>query len=381
MKRLRSVRSSDEDESKQPKKQIKKEPRSVTPAMQNKEEEDISTEDEVFETLLKQFSTTKGKPQSTNSRTSKRLRSPQSEEPDSKKANIIDETIDGLSPDDTIEPSMYEDAIGKAVPIMHSTMKPTSLGNLTRTINPTDAPANNSNKNEPLTRMMNVTVVLENVVKVNETVTISSGRSNAGTSSNGSKEKNDSPFLAPSSIPKVTLHKMKPVVERDPLITDDDSSPERKLPKDKKMHKKSIEKAKYMEDVPRRITRSSLMSEDEVDLTPGRKILGEINREKGQELKSKLKKNIIFSPYGKESVKRKIEAFEQAGLSNPVVEVNSGMRLTRTKTRALAAAGENEPSTSGNSITQKLARKSLAKAKQISRAKDAKDTDDTKEVR
>ncbi|XP_043475755.1 inner centromere protein A-like isoform X2 [Leptopilina heterotoma] len=396
VKRLHSIRSSDEEESNHPKKQIKKEPRSSTRLTRSKQIEDpvlSSNEEEIFEAPTRNKSTMKRKLDSIESRGSKRTLSPRSSEPNSKKANIIDETIDGPSPDDTMEPSMYEDAIGKAVPIMNSTMKPTSLGNQTRVISKTslnnqthvvnetrilnqadnnDTLTNNSSsQNQTHTKMMNLTVVLENVKPITENGRIS--RTRSGKSNELVKEA----FTVPVAIPRVTLTKMKSVPESDPLITDDESSPERKLPKEKKMSKK-IEKKREIEVKQKRVTRSSLLSDEEVDLTPGRKILGEINREKNQESKSKLKKNMLFSPYSKESVKKKIEAFEQAGLSNPI-EVDTGMRLTRTKTRALAAASDTDQSSSSSSITQKLARKSLAKAKQISRAKDAKESEDAKE--
>lgn len=398
VKRLHSIRSSDEEESSnQPKKQIKKEPRSSTRLTRNKQIEDpvlSANEEEIIEAPPRKLSTMKRKLDSIESRGSKRTLSPRSSEPSLKKAYVIDETIDGPCPDDTMEPSMYEDAINKAVPIMNSTMKPTSLGNQTRVISKTSLNnqthvvnetrvINQADNNATLTqnqihgKMLNLTVVLENVQTIEENGRIS--RAHSGKSSEIVKleTKEASPFTIPVAIPRVTLTKMKAVPESDPLITDDESSPERKLPKEKKMAKK-IEKKKEIEVKTKRVTRSSLLSDDEVDLTPGRKVLGEMNREKSQESKSKLKKNMLFSPYSKESVKKKIEAFEQHGLPNPI-EVDSGMRLTRTKTRALAAASDTDQSSSSSSITQKLARKSLAKAKQISRAKDAKDSEDTKE--
>ena len=383
------------------------------------------------------MSSVKRKHESSSSGKSKRPSSFQSQEPDSKKANIIDETLETPSEDDTIEPSMYEDAIGKAVPIMNSTMKPTSSANLTHIV---QTPAANETRNlnsaenetqnlnsaanktrnlnsianetqtikyamsEPLERMMNVTVVLESVRNMNETVTVSKTskkRSNSASISNSNtnsatkkaaevaNERNYSPLSVPLSIPKIQTSKLNPVMELEPLITDDDSSPERKLPRGKKLQKKrSVVKTKAIdsekESVPirqKRITRSSLMSEDEVDLTPGRKVLGDMNNEKKKDLRNGFKQNVLFSPYAKESVRKRVEAFEQAGLASPIVETESGMRLTRTKTRALAAASENgENVPNALTIAQKLARKSLAKAKQISRTKEAKQMEESKEV-
>ncbi|XP_051170098.1 inner centromere protein A-like [Leptopilina boulardi] len=395
-KRTRSLSSSDEEISIQPKKQMRNEPRPSTILTRNKIDELISSsnEEEIIQVPQKKLSTIKRKINSTNSRASKKKRSTLSDEPELKKANIIDETIDGSCPDDTIEASMYEDAIAKAVPIMNSTMRKSLIVNQTHIISkksslnshtPTTLQIGNETQtfNNTLKHpTMNLTVVLDNFKKVvNDTMTITENRTSNGSLQEETivltmkNKKNSSPFTIPTSIPRVALTKMKSINEQNSLITDDESSPERKLPKEKKIKKNNIE------DKPKRITRSSLMSDDEVDLTPGRKILGEINSEKNQESKkNKLTKNTLFSPYAKESVKKKIEAFEQAGLLNPTVEIESGMRLTRTKTRALAAANDNDQSTSTTSITQKLARKSLAKAKQISRAKDAKEFEDnTKE--
>ncbi|XP_033229873.1 inner centromere protein A-like isoform X2 [Belonocnema kinseyi] len=441
-KRLRSARSSDEDQEEAARrvKQIKSEDQPPsTRSTRNKqppvnEHASSSAEEEVVLPKAAKLSSVKRKHESSSSRQFKRPSSLQSLEPDPKKANIVDETLEA---DETIEQSLYEDAIGKAVPIMNSTMKPTSAANQTRTINQTPAanvtrnlnsaanetrnlnsaanetrnlnPTANetrvikSNSKEPLERMMNVTVVLEPVRKMNETVTVSKAskeRSNSGSVPNSStisttrkvteatNERNHSPFSVPLLIPKIAVSKLNPVVELDALMTDDDSSPERKQSRGKKLQKlRSVAKIKDGESEsekartgPRRITRSSLISDDEVDCTPGRKVLGDMNSERNKkEAKGGFKSNALFSPYAKESVRKRVEAFEQAVLASPTVE-ETEMRLTRTKTRALAAANENgEHVSNPPTNTQKLARKSLAKAKQILRAKDAKDVEECKE--
>ena len=415
-----SLRSSDEDEPKRPAKHVKTEDKIPGNSTQNKSpssDESTFTEEEITQPKSKKLASMKRKHESNESKISNRPSSLKSMEPDIKKANIVDETFEAPSADDTIEPSMYEDAIGKAVPIMNSTMNPVSAANVTHTINQTlisnEARSNNptanetrtinSNANEPLARMMNVTVVLEPFKKMNETVrvsksskssSISRSAKNANSAADNPAEKtnerNHSPFSAPLTAPKITLSKLQPVVEIEALITDDDSSPERKVPRNRKMQKKcSVMKTNAVDlqkeapvSKPKRITRSSLISEDEVDVTPGRKVLGEMNVARNKKGSRNGYKNQLFSPYAKESVRKRVEAFEQAVLASPVLEPESGMRLTRTKTRALAAAENGEQNVpNAPTIAQKLARKSLLKAKQISRAKEAKEIEESKEVK
>lgn len=138
----------------------------------------------------------------------------------------------------------------------------------------------------------------------------------------------------------------------------------------------------------KRFTRSSLLTEDddvsEVSATPPprpKTVLRDANGLK--KLKSAFKPNPLFSPYSKESVKKRVEAFEQVGLNSPkTVEIDAPTRLTRTKTRALAAAAsETQFTQTGQTVAQKAARKSLSRAKEIAKMKERKENDEFKEVK
>lgn len=132
-----------------------------------------------------------------------------------------------------------------------------------------------------------------------------------------------------------------------------------------------------------------MSSEDEILNTPMKPTLKEMNAGLAfQEIKNTYKSNALFSPYAKESVKKRVEAFEQVGMNSPKpsVDIDVPTRVTRTKTRAQAAQAaqtENmqaeDTKTAEKTIAHKLARKSLAKAKKISLAKQVKNTDEYKE--
>lgn len=144
-------------------------------------------------------------------------------------------------------------------------------------------------------------------------------------------------------------------LRNEPLLTDDDSSPEKPPRKKATIAKKPV--PKY----------SDLISE-ESDYEPAP------TPKKG---KNTYKSAALFSPYAKESVKKRVEAFEQKGAQNSDDEdVSSTRANTRTKTRAMAAA--EDPS---KSLAVKFARKSLAKAKKISILKEMKtNVEEQKEV-
>lgn len=283
-----------------------------------------------------------------------------------KKNNIINETMDMTNPDETVA-SMYEDALAKPVPIMNSTMNP--------------------NSTITLDKMLTASVLLEplNVRKImNETVTIKKGSFKEPLSCNNSTLKETvevgrsgkpmASTAATSYTKKDTISKIlkDPRLEKfNELITDDESSPERKDSKAKK--------EKLVSKQLKRVTRSSqsiMSDEDEIQKTPPSKTSNK--NFTGSAVKSSYKPSALFSPYAKESVKKKVEAFEQVA-SSPKQDLEIAGRVTRTKTRALASTAGVEVSVP--TVTQKLARKSLAKAKKISLAKHARDpADDAKEV-
>lgn len=246
---------------------------------------------------------------------------------------------------------MYEDAIGKSIP-MNSTMNP----NTTMTID---------------RKMMNATVVIE---KINETIIIKKSSMNPNSvptsqksSLNSAPGLSPAPALDPASQSKRTLqNKLKALKEShqefEALLTDDESSPERKEPP--KKAKRLPEKFKK--------PRKPASSDEEIPQTPPKVLPG-----KNKPLRDlKYKSNALFSPYAKESVKKKVEAFEQAVQNSPKSDVDIPTRQTRTKTRAMAAAEETpKPQT----LAQKLARKSLAKAKRISLSRQKRETEEGKE--
>ena len=286
------------------------------------------------------------------------------------KADIINETID-MSNGDEMVASMYEDAFGKPVPIMNSTMNP----NITVT----------------LEKMMNATVVIEPLSlknKFNETVTITKKKSSFKEPLSNSTIKESEEYNAnttrtivhktPENKNNITVNygKVNAKTRKDTnlekfseLLTDDESSPERKGYR--------LQKQKLLNQ-QKRVTRSntSTMSEEELFRTPI-KTLQKNKDLKVNILKKSYKPSAFFSPYAKDSVKKRVEAFEQVA-SPKTNENETGGRVTRTKTRALANASFSEvpPQTAA----QTLARKSLAKAKKISLAKQIKEYDETKEV-
>lgn len=231
------------------------------------------------------------------------------EEPVAKKANIVDESMERSSLDNTLESSIYEDALGKPAPIHNST----KIIDTTVTLDSKYNQGKKSDSNDKNPKLhMNTTVVLE------------------------SNPKNMKTFVVDDQddIEDVEMVDCTPEV--------------------KNMTKSGVQGFKAK--VPR---------------------VGK-NAHKG---------NALFSPYALDSVKKRVAAFEQAGLNSPKsteVETDAPTRITRTKTRAMAAAAASEqpaqPVQPVQSIGQKLARKSLARAKKISLAKQTKDSDDGKEV-
>ena len=276
-----------------------------------------------------------------------------------KESNVIDDTVIAPKNEELEEPSMYEDAIEKPMPIMNSTM--------------------NINSTLSTNKMMNVTVVLEplSAIKLNETVTINKNLGNSLEKDGESKAPRARPgsLTASSRSLQDRMQHLKEAMvnkEFDELITDDESSPEILKPRQTKKRQKKVVK-------------STSSSEDEVLNTPAKPALKEMNAiTKLQEIRNGYKSNALFSPYAKESVKKRVEAFEQVGMNSPkaAVETDVPARLTRTKTRAIAAAQAESSEIAKiteKTVAHKLARKSLAKAKKISLAKHAKDTDESKE--
>ncbi|TGZ38373.1 uncharacterized protein Incenp isoform X1 [Temnothorax longispinosus] len=264
-----------------------------------------------------------------------------------REVNNVDDTIVAPNADDADEPSMYEDAIGKPVPVMNSTLKHSLLPQL------------------------NATVVLERLPQqpnLNETVVIQKAARNSKKSKEKESSKKTSQDVAQSYKAPAQYN------DCDELITDDESSPEtKKLRKQlgrKKVNKKQV---KVM---------SSTSSDDEIPNTPVKtRVKDAVAPVAAQESKTTYKSNALFSPYAKESVKKRVEAFEQAVMYSPKskVDVDAPTRITRTKTRAMATA-EMETETNEKSVAQKLARKSVAKAKRISLAKQKKN-EELKEVK
>ncbi|KOX76379.1 Inner centromere protein A [Melipona quadrifasciata] len=286
---------------------------------------------------------------------------------ENKNSNIIDDTVIAPTGNDIEEPSIYEDAIGKPIPIMNSTM--------------------NLNSTLPQ-KIMNATVVLEplSAIKLNETVTINkklpdSIKKSDEQKTTESKAEFKSPKLPNLKSRSITIlqDKMQQLKEAmankefDELFTDDQSSPEMIKPKEnKKQEIKKRRMKRQIETLP--------SSEDEILNTPVKPTLKQMNTVTGfQEVKNIYKSNALFSPYAKESVKKRVEAFEQAGNTPKLTVDDAPTRITRTKTRAKARAEREaleDTNMAEKAVAQKLARKSLAKAKKISLAKQTKDMHD-----
>lgn len=262
--------------------------------------------------------------------------------------NKVNDAIVVPSIDDIEEPSMYEDAVGRPVPIMNSTLKYSLCMSEKR---------------------LNATVILERLPKLNETVVIQKAM-NIKNSSSLKETKNTKNALPNNTQPCKTPAQYD---DYNVLITDDESSPEVKKPR-KQLNRKQTNKkgTKGM---------LAISSEDEIPNTPVKTVKNTNVSTVTQESKT-YKSNALFSPYAKESVKKRVEAFEQAVMHSPKsVDIDAPTRITRTKTRAMATAEmQAETKTTERNVAQILARKSLAKAKKISLAKQ-KNNDEFKEVK
>lgn len=264
--------------------------------------------------------------------------------------NKVDDAIIEPNADDE-NPSIYKDAIEKPIPVMNSTLKQSPL-----------MPQ----------KVLNATVVLERLPqqsKLNETVVIQ--KAGSARNSKRSKERENTKKKSQDN-----MQSYKAPVQYNNyngLITDDESSPEIKKPK-RQLGKKPINK-KQIKNIS--------SSEDEIPNTPvERRLRDAIVSVITQDNKTTYKSNALFSPYAKESVKKRVEAFEQAVMQSPKsVDVDAPMRITRTKTRAMTKEVETEIKNPEKSVTQILARKSLLKAKKISLAKQKKNNDELKEVK
>jgi len=229
-----------------------------------------------------------------------------------KEVNKADDVIVMSNTGDVEEPSMYEDAIGKPVPIMNSTLKHSFL-----------MPE----------KVLNATVILERLPnqqpKLNETVVIqkaasirNSKRSKERESTKKTVQDNTQSYKAPTEYN-----------DCNGLITDDESSPEMKKPR-KQLNRKQTNKKQTKGML-------STSSDDEIPNTPVKTRLRDaIVPMIAQENKTIYKSNALFSPYAKESVKKRVEAFEQAVMHSPKsVDMDAPTRITRTKTRAMATVG------------------------------------------
>ncbi|KAK2585796.1 hypothetical protein KPH14_010401 [Odynerus spinipes] len=297
-------------------------------------------------------------------RGSDRTRSSKSTHEENKEKDAINnDTLSAANMDDIDEPSLYEDAIAKHPPIMNSTMK----------INST-----------MMEKMMNVTVVLEPLSQqalLNETITIKKksmdslnkvliNKQHLQENNIIANDKNKLNSYYSSEVKetskKAQRNKMQQLIEAmsnkefDELITDDESSPESSKTRVKIQSLKVDVNYKQ-----KKIIQSPSTSDDEVLNTPVKPLMKE--HAAIQEMRNTYKSNALFSPYAKESVKKRVEAFEQVCMNSPKSVDDAPVRITRTKTRAMAAAEADK------TVAQKLARKSLAKAKKISLAKQVKD--------
>ena len=361
-KRKKSARSSsDEDKARGPAKHVKTE-RSIVRGSSAKKTLDTNSEDDVSvqSNITHQETNETSKYSSMRTQSSSRNRTlSQGPNLSTNASKVIDDTVIAPKNDELEEPSMYEDAIEKPTPIMNSTM--------------------NINSTPAAHKIMNVTVVLEplSAIRLNETVTINKNLGNSSDKDGESKAaqaRPKSPRESSRSL-QARMQQFKEVMvnkEFDELITEDESSPEIKRPRQTRKRQKQVVK-------------EPLSSDDEVLNTPAKPTLKEVNAvSKLQEIRNGFKSNALFSPYAKESVKKRVEAFEQVGMNSPkaVVETDAPTRITRTKTRALAAAQAETSETAKiteKTVAHKLARKSLARAKKISLAKHTKDIDESKE--
>ncbi|XP_024226484.1 uncharacterized protein LOC112213665 [Bombus impatiens] len=117
--------------------------------------------------------------------------------------------------------------------------------------------------------------------------------------------------------------------EFDELLTEDESSPEAKK-SEANIKKQGIKKRQ------RRQNRSMTSSEDAILNTPTKPSSREKNTITGfQEIRNTYKSNALLDPYIKVSVKKRIEAFEQADMNSPKlsVDIDAPTRISRTKTR------------------------------------------------
>lgn len=271
-----------------------------------------------------------------------------------REANKADNAIVVPNADDVEEPSMYEDAIGKPIPIMNSTLKHSVSSMPQKTLNATVVLERLSN---PRPRL-NETVVIHKPASVR-----SSKRSKERESTKETLQDDKQPYKAQYN-------------DCNGLITDDESSPEVKRSK-KQLGKKQANKKQTKGAL-------STSSEDEIPNTPVKMRLRDaVVPAVAQTSKTTYKSNALFSPYAKESVKKRVEAFEQAVTHSPKsVDVDAPTRITRTKTRAMATAEvEAETRNVEKNVAQILARKSLAKAKKISLARYKRDDEELKEVK
>ncbi|XP_025262440.1 inner centromere protein [Camponotus floridanus] len=249
----------------------------------------------------------------------------------------ISESSRSVRSDDIDEVSMYEDAIGKPIPIMSSTIKSSSF-----------LPG----------KLMDAIVVLERLSqpKLNETVVIQKSQ-NAKTRQSEERTSRDNLQSNEQNIQYNNYNE---------LMTDDESSPELKERK-----KQITKEKKYITS-----------NEDEIPNTPMKTLFKNmITSTVAHETKHGYKSSALFSPYAKETVKKRVEAFEQAVMYSPKsVDVDIPTRVTRTKTRAMIAAEtEAKMRNTEKNVAQMLARKSLAKAKRISLAKQKKGNEEFKE--
>ncbi|EFN73430.1 hypothetical protein EAG_11705 [Camponotus floridanus] len=273
----------------------------------------------------------------------------------------ISESSRSVRLDDIDEASMYEDAIGKPIPVMSSTIKSSSF-----------LPG----------KLMDAIVVLERLSqpKLNETVVIqksqnaktrqSEERTNDESSPELKKRKKqnakEKKYMISTSSNLQSNEQNIQYNNYNELMTDDESSPELKERK-----KQITKEKKYITS-----------NEDEIPNTPMKTLFKNmVTSTVAHESKHGYKTSALFSPYAKESVKKRVEAFEQAVMYSPKsVDVDIPTRVTRTKTRAMIAAEtEAEMRNTEKNIAQMLARKSLAKAKRISLAKQKKGNEEFKE--
>lgn len=358
-KRSKSSRSSDEDEDKRPAKHSKiEEIKTRNSSIKDINKENTKTQSDYAKDDTLKIPESHNIPKYDQSKTIKHSKSIDN---DNKEKDVnADDTL-SANVDYIDEPSMYEDAIAKHPPIMNSTMKANST---------------------LLEKMMNVTVVLEPLPKqgmLNETVTImkkSMNLLNKEVSNEKYVEHNvitndknalNAYYLSEAHVTSKNsrgnkIQQLKTAMankEFDDLITDDESSPETNRTRDK------IRNLKVNKNSKKKVSQTPTTSDDEVLNTPIKPNI----KENGtiQEMRNVYKPNALFSPYAKESVKKRVEAFEQVCMNSPRVIDDAPVRITRTKTRAMAAAEGDK------TVAQKLARKSLAKAKKISLAKQVKE--------